>query len=424
MSNIYNSLIIGIIDQQATKEAREAIETVLPEWIGFEPARIVFQGIQALHGQGRPIESFSIKTTVAMRDQEVEWFDNLMLDNLGSKVQLPRLVQMLKEMDASRKVNKIVSAFSDKQSLRSEEIAVVAQELALLGTTLDGNRYEMRSGASVLETLKAGLPLLPPDKTKNAIVFGLDGIDRTLRCGPGSLGVISAITGAGKTTIAIQMAAKTALAGRTVLLVSMEMNHEELYSKLHGHILKVDSYDILSNTVKRVYHPEVEASVGRVRTICPSSGASWLKMEALIRNLHTTESFSCVVFDYFTLIEPPDLNNRANSAQRYGEISKAAKRLAQDLGIAVILVAQFNRNAEECEEPRLKDLKETSQLEQDANWALLMWNTTGLVNGNPTVKARIAKNRGGSGGFDSQVYSLEASRKTGNFYECHTILAG
>ena len=420
-----NELILSIMEQSTTKEASDAILSVDPSWLTLQSARIVFEAQKALRARGRAITRDSVITAVGLNEGEVEWFDGILEQSHEYKNQdITALAAYLKRRDTKRKWDTIVTRVADKEELDSVEVESVTKELALLASSLDGNRYEMRSGSSVLATLKAGKPLLPPDKTKNMVTFGLDGIDRALRCGPGSLGVISAITGAGKTTIGVQMAAKTALAGGTVLLVSMEMNHEEMYSKLHGHILKVDSFDILSNTVKRVYREEDEASVERVKTICPSSGASWLKMEALIRNLHVKENFSAVVFDYFTLIEPPDINSRANSAQRYGEISKAAKRLAQDLGIAVILIAQFNRSAEECEEPRLKDLKETSQLEQDAGWALLMWNTKEHINGNPIVKARIAKSRAGSGGFDSQVYHLEASRKTGNFYECHTAFGG
>ena len=416
-----NELILGIMEQQGKKGAVDALNSVSPEWFTLPPAKLVFEAQRALLARGRTINRTSILSIATFRPDDIEWLDSILEKQRDyGTMDLTKLASYIQRKHAKKQWDTVVARYREQDEIDSTEIEAATRELALLGIPLDGNRFEMQSTSSALETLKQGLPLLPPDKTRNLVTFGLAGLDNTLRCGPGSLGVISAITGAGKTTISIQMAAKTAAKGDRVLLVSMEMSHEEMKAKIIGHILKVDSFKILANTVKREFTKEQEEAVDRVKTICPSSGANWVKMEAHIRALHAENDFKCVVFDYFTLLEPPDFTKGANTAQRYGEISKSAKRLAQDLEISVILIAQFNRQATECEEPRLKDLRETGQLENDTNWALLMWNTKEQVNGNPVVKARIAKQRGGLGGFDSHPFHLETDRVTGNFYECQT----
>jgi replicative DNA helicase len=80
-------------------------------------------------------------------------------------------------------------------------------------------------------------------------------------------------------------------------------------------------------------------------------------------------------------------------------MSKAAKRLAQELECSVILVSQFNREAEAGVEPKIDMLRDTGQLENDCDWAILMWEIKGdAPQDNRKVGMRVAKNRGGKRG--------------------------
>ena len=415
--NIYNSFITGLISQQATKQAQEAILEVKPEWITFEPARIAYEGIVALSRQGRMFDPHSIMAAVAMRDGEIEWLEGILSKGTGDQMNVELLAQTIKKMAVTRQAHNLLATISEKDIVESADFVNIIRELSLLTSTLETKRLVSVDASSVADKLESGEPLLPREMTVNQINFGLPGLDHVMRCGAGSLGIIAAITSAGKTTMAVQMAVKTAQRGGRVKIVSLEMDHEEMQAKIYGHLLRVDSFSILTNGRRLKLDPEQREAMGRISTICPGSGQNWGQLEARLRDLHSREGFNCVVVDYFTLLEPPDLKRGANTAQMYGEISKSAKRLAQDLGICVVLVSQFNRNPEECEEPRLKDLRETGQLENDSSWAILMWNTKESANGNPVVKLRVGKNRGGD---RWGLHSLEADRKTGNFYELET----
>ena len=73
-----------------------------------------------------------------------------------------------------------------------------------------------------------------------------------------------------------------------------------------------------------------------------------------------------VVVDYLQLVNPSIKTGNAN--HDYGEVSKSMKHLANDLNIPVILISQLSRRSEkENRMPRLSDLRDSGQIEQDAD---------------------------------------------------------
>jgi replicative DNA helicase len=89
------------------------------------------------------------------------------------------------------------------------------------------------------------------------------------------------------------------------------------------------------------------------------------------RVLCTRRKIALIVVDYLQLIDvAPDAQQRYRAKVRYeevGEISKGLKRLAQELQVPVLALAQLNRMSEESEEPQLRHLGESGRLENDAD---------------------------------------------------------
>jgi replicative DNA helicase len=75
-------------------------------------------------------------------------------------------------------------------------------------------------------------------------------------------------------------------------------------------------------------------------------------------------------------------------ASAYGANSMALKRCAQDLNIHILLLSQLNRGGEG--RPGLSDLKETSQLEQDASGVPMLYR-----NKDSALCLTLPKNRDG-----------------------------
>jgi replicative DNA helicase len=109
---------------------------------------------------------------------------------------------------------------------------------------------------------------------------------------------------------------------------------------------------------------------------------------AAIRHLarkHKREGLAMLVVDYLQLIAPDD--KRAQREQQVAAMSRGLKTLAGELDIPVLCLCQLNRQAEDGEEPKLRHLRESGAIEQDASMILFLWRTKDCS------KLAVAKNR-------------------------------
>src|SRR5262249_15754940 len=90
------------------------------------------------------------------------------------------------------------------------------------------------------------------------------------------------------------------------------------------------------------------------------------------RRLKMRHGIGLVVVDYLQLIEPD--NRKETREQQVAGISRRLKRLARELGIPVVALAQLNRNVENRADgrPRLSDLRESGGTEADADVVMLL----------------------------------------------------
>ena len=80
-----------------------------------------------------------------------------------------------------------------------------------------------------------------------------------------------------------------------------------------------------------------------------------------------------LVFDYIQLMS----GTGKNRYEEVTEISKAVKRVAKTVGVPVLVLAQLSRKVEdEDRAPRSSDLRESGQLEQDADMIFMLHRLT------------------------------------------------
>lgn len=135
-----------------------------------------------------------------------------------------------------------------------------------------------------------------------------------------------------------------------------------------------------------------------------------------------------IFIDYLQIMQRPPANGR-NDAAIVGEMTSALKRLAREVGCAVVLLSQINRGVESRDDkrPQLSDLRESGAIEQDANAVLFPFRavyylersepkpgTSEHMKWEDEVEIQkrhmdvlCAKNRGGAVGSDAQEYHAE-----------------
>lgn len=290
----------------------------------------------------------------------------------------------------------LVSDMSEVES----DFAEVASKVAQAGNP---HMQPTTDYGTQFEKYLSGEPILPPEMRHNLIATGVEGIDTTIVANPGRLVVVGGLPSAGKTALAIQTAVQTSLAGRRVILGSLEMDADEIAARIVACACGANSLLALRGIQHDVSAGD-RAILDRVRQnvigLHGFSGDSWGSLEAAILREHRRKPISAAIIDYLQLLGEPNTRKRRASeteAQWLGEITKAAKRLAQRLRINVVILSQFNRQVEEGKEPSLQHFLGSGQIERDVDIALLLWNAEKAteVKSSRTVCCRIAKNRGG-----------------------------
>jgi replicative DNA helicase len=95
------------------------------------------------------------------------------------------------------------------------------------------------------------------------------------------------------------------------------------------------------------------------------------------------------VIDYIQLLKLNRVDKHTRT-ERITECSQEVKRIAMEYGIAVIEVAQFNREGAKSGEPTMHDLEGSSQLEKDTSLIFILDRPNPEQ---PNVKLRIVKGR-------------------------------
>jgi replicative DNA helicase len=195
----------------------------------------------------------------------------------------------------------------------------------------------------------------------------------------GNLIVLAARPSMGKSTLATNIAENAAIEhGRPVALFSLEMSETELAHRFIASQAKVSSDELRKGRVKADRWPKVLRAVEKLAAapifIDDSSDIGVLEMRAKARRLHARHGgLGLIVVDYLQLVRP---DGRADSrVEQVGQISRGLKILARELDIPVVAVSQLSRAVESRHPPipMLSDLRESGQLEQDADVVMFVY---------------------------------------------------
>jgi replicative DNA helicase len=196
---------------------------------------------------------------------------------------------------------------------------------------------------------------------------------------PGNLIVLAARPSMGKSTLATNIAENAAIDhGMPVALFSLEMSETELAHRFIASQAKVSSDELRKGRVKADRWPKVLRAVEKLAAapifIDDSSDIGVLEMRAKARRLHARHGgLGLIVVDYLQLVRP---DGRADSrVEQVGQISRGLKILARELDIPVVAVSQLSRAVESRHPPipMLSDLRESGQLEQDADVVMFVY---------------------------------------------------
>lgn len=207
----------------------------------------------------------------------------------------------------------------------------------------------------------------------------------------------------GKSVFVQTLAQNVAADGRGVLLFSLEMDLEQVALRMMASESEVSYNDLRSGTVDDLSWPKIISSCAELAEnplfIDDSGSLDAGKMRAKAHQMKAANNIELVIVDYIQLMQ----GDKSDSREReISSISRALKLLAKDLNVAVIGVSQLSRSVEERRDkrPRLRDLRESGALEQDADVVLFLYreNYYNRLAETSTTELIIAKQRNGATG--------------------------
>ena len=218
---------------------------------------------------------------------------------------------------------------------------------------------------------------------------------------PGTLNVIAARPGNGKTIACLQTAMHAA---RTtpVLVASLEMTRRELAARMLAATARLDL-----RQASRGVTPEQLARITAARDhlrdlpvdVTHHAGLTVADIRSAAHATRRTRgSLGLLVVDYLQLVRPARGHRHENRQTEVAAASRDLKALALDLDVPVLLAAQVNRAPEIAgrRKPRISDLRESGAIEADADTVCLLHHDP--EEDPSVVEVTVGKNRHGPTG--------------------------
>jgi replicative DNA helicase len=253
------------------------------------------------------------------------------------------------------------------------------------------------------------------------IPTGLRDLDELLTgLHPTDLVILAARPAMGKSAFAMGAAVNAARTGHGVGVLSLEMSSEQLGGRVLTSEARINGHRARTG---RLHSDEWEPLLGAVEGA--SSLPLWIDDSAVVglsqiraglRRLRSRSAVHLLVIDYLQLLAGSASRQAQTSREReVAELARGLKLLAKSEGIAVLLLAQLNRECEKRRDkrPMLSDLRESGAIEQDADTVMFLYRDE-VYNSDEQVKGEaeviVAKQRHGATGTVRVAWSGEHCR--------------
>lgn len=253
----------------------------------------------------------------------------------------------------------------------------------------------------------------------------------------GQLVVLAARPAMGKTAVSLHFARTAAMAGVPVC-ISLEMPNAQLTGRMLVGASDVDANAFRRGSINATDWEKIEQGADTLRDLplylFDTPSISMPRIRAQARAMQRRGRCGMVVIDYLQLIEGSDDRRNTNREREVAQMSRAAKMLAKELSVPVVLLAQLSRKVEERQDktPMLSDLRESGAIEQDADMVIFIDRPAvyspecfnaggryGTVDPKGVGRLTIAKNREGGTGFI--LFRHNESLTHIEDYECRAV---
>lgn len=409
-----------LIDREAIFRVADQLKI---EYFSISAHQTIYRCISTLFEQGNPVDLMTVSSFLEEREKPdgVDTRHKIasLVERTVSAVNIDRYVSLIEEkykrrqlIEASFRINRAAqeSTISIEEILSTAENEILninsdrVQDVWIVGDCLAQVMLEFENGYA--PGYSSGLPDL------DNLIGGLVKKDLIVVAGRASMGK----TWFGS-HLALQVASKYKL---PVVFFSAEMSKEALTKRFLASLSHINAQRLMWHGPRDNEWEAVAGAIGKLSEYqiiiddTPGTSLTPASMRAVLRRVQAQYGkIGMVCLDYVQLLGE---RNAGNRAQDIGAIAGHCKAIAKDFDCPFVALAQINRGVEARNDkrPMMSDLKDSGDIEQDADLAIMLYRDDYYNEESDTkgqVELIVRKQRNGSLGTAKALFNPE----TGNF---------
>lgn len=370
------------------KEAFGLIENIITEEDFYDSIhQIIFKSIVNLASRQAPIDML----TVVQELQKMGELESVggpvyiaqLTDKIASSAHIEYHANIIKQKSIGRKLISGASTISRMAFDESIDVLEVLEEMERICTEIviqSSGESTISINDAIKNTLNAASKIqsLKQQGIDTSIPTGLKGLDDAFLGGWRSpnLIIIGARPSMGKTQFALSFAKAAFNANKNVLFFSIEMSANELITRYLLEDNSISDYNLSTGQMSQYEWEAIDKQAARFYdknlTIVDKPGITVNEIRSISRKQKRKGKLDLLIIDYLGLINTNSKFERRDL--EIGFITKNLKALCKELDIPIILLAQLNRpqkgmsdESKAQKEPDLEDLRESGNIEQDAD---------------------------------------------------------
>ena len=417
----------GFLEKQSLDKI---MDEVSDDMFYSEANKLIYKAMKTLHVNNVPVD---ISTVCNELDKDknlskvggVEYITEI-IDSVPNTANLNYYISIIYEKAVLRnlidKANKIQEACYDE----SDSVVNIVEnaERNILGVYNDRLGKDIKKIQDILPDMQKYMETLSESNGElTGVRTGYYDFDKmTNGLQPKQVIIIAGRPGCGKSAFALNVALNAAIHDhKSIAFFSLEMGAEEIAKRMFGCVGKIDGDVLKSGKFKNTDWKKWNEAMSELSDtkfyLDDSGGLTVSEIRRKCRKIkNSDDGLDLIIIDYLQLLTSSSKYS-GQRVQEVSEISRDIKKLAMELNIPVIALAQLSRSVEQRKDdkqPKLSDLRESGSIEQDADMVLFLHSDeynkyTGNVN--RPVQLLVAKHRAGSTGSVNLIFKMN----TGSF---------
>ena len=378
-----------------------------------EANRLIYKAMKELHINNIPVDAGTVcneldKSKNLAKVGGVEYVTNI-IDSIPSTANLSYYITIVYEKYILRSlINRATKIQEDCYEEADSVVNIVENAERNILSVYNDNMEALSESKGELTGVRTGY-------------YDFDKMTNGLQ--PKQVIIIAGRPGCGKSAFALNIALNAAIhEHKTVAFFSLEMGVEEIMKRAFGCVGKIDGEVLKTGKFKNTDWKKWNEAMSELSDtkfyIDDTAGISVSEIRRKCRKLKNSEDgLDMIVIDYLQLLTSSN-KYAGQRVQEVSEISRDIKKLAMELDVPVIALAQLSRSVEqrkgEDSKPKLSDLRESGSIEQDADIVLFLHSDEYgkyTANLNRRVDLLVAKHRSGSTGSVGLIFKMN----TGSF---------